>query len=510
MVAIAYGGSTICLWEICGSKFIDWAQDGRNMEAKAMFFNPSSEANLLLVVHEDHSMSLFDTWTAALVHTQLMPQETGLVSASCSTDGKTVATVDTRHNIRVWDFESLTLLHHVISPYHSLRMVLFTSDSLGVIDLMDEGIRIWSPAVLYQGGTRDALSGLDLAFTQAGYHNRRRAEIKTLHAHPTLPLAIAGKANGQIIAFNTEREQENTALLYSHEEKTSIHQIAVSGHDLVASYCSFGKLHVWKLGPSLLKGGRVTLQASVKGPVKQLLFSSNSDYLLVATEAGDFVYRVQDGTCIGFLAFERHERQHWKWLLQPQPRHRGGGERQCFSLVADGVIRTYEAQTFPQRVEREPEVCVEYMLDEGETATCYGSVMIGNTSTQHLLAIEVDHSSGIASSSSTFLFDLGQPLAEVSNTSVLTLQPQCLGLTRHCKQFLGFSAKHANETSRLVFIHKSSWVCSIDLDEPHALESNHYIQHFFIPDDIVFTSSLGQELACIRKWMMFREIKQFT
>jgi hypothetical protein len=58
-----------------------------------MHFNPSPTLNLFVVVYTDHRMALCNGWSAALIHKQAISVVAGLRSASCSPDGRTLATI---------------------------------------------------------------------------------------------------------------------------------------------------------------------------------------------------------------------------------------------------------------------------------------------------------------------------------------------------------------------------------------------------------------------------------
>jgi WD40 repeat protein len=538
MLALAYRGGAVCLWEITGPEFIDWARDEYGRQAAAVLFNPNPNINLLLVIYTDHGMALFDTWSGSLLHVQNMPQPVGLLSASCSPDGRTLVTTDTRGNLRIWDFESLALLYHLVSHSPGFRILNFASDGSSIIDVMDSGMRIWSPAVLVRKTTEDDASVSDdaihLAVTEGEAEPQKNKQIRTLSPHPSLPIVAAGKYNGQVVIFNS-KGGTGTNPLYSHQPSALITKVAVS-KDCVASSDDANMVQVWSLTPSFTEAQKMLFQIHATGLVKQLCFSPNGQYLLVATTQTDCVYRVQDGTRIGSLNFDAHERHMWRWLLLPHGQ--GKTDQPQFSLLADGVIRTYEAETFPLQVEGAPEVHIQHALDEHTTPTDYGAIWVSNHKpAQSVLAIEVQHCSGFVSSSTTFLYDLSStwtvkcppPTSEPSLSSpsaqAITLPRHYPALSKCCKHFVGFSQALNKGKCSIIFLHQNSWVCSIDLPTAKLEEQpeiTYYTQHFFVPneylssnpgvslikttdDDVVFC--LRGELVSIRNGMKFQESK---
>ncbi|KAL2020066.1 hypothetical protein VTK56DRAFT_8870 [Thermocarpiscus australiensis] len=495
MLALGYRGGAVCLWEVNGPEFVDWARDEAGRQASAVLFNPNPNINLFLVIYTDHGMALFDTWSATRVHTQGLPQSVGLLSASCSPDGRTLVTTDTLGNMRIWDFESLSLLYHVLSHFPGFRVLNFTSDGSCVVDVMDSGMRIWSPAVLVRkAAEKDASISDDannLAVTEGEYESRNSTKIKTLCAHPSLPIIIAGKDDGQVLAFNTGGEGADAVPLYTHQQRTAITKVAINTENVVASIDDSGIVQVWSLASSLMEADRLLFQAHAGGLVKQLCFSANGEYLLVATTKSDSVYRIDDTACVGMWAFEAHERKMWRWLILP-PAQGKGQQQQQFSLLADGVIRSYDAQSFPQRADGESEIHIQYTLDEGAVVTEYLEAVVGSQFHQSpLLALEVRHHAGLVSSSTTFLFDLTGAITTTQSTQSVTLTPLCPELSKRCKHLVGFSAP----TKRLMFIHQNSWLCSIDMQ---GLRTNRYTEHFFVPEDYLAVSRSSSSLSPVK------------
>ncbi|KAH6651315.1 NACHT and WD domain protein [Chaetomium tenue] len=517
VLALAYRGGSVCLWDIRTHKFVDWAQDGRNWEPKMMLFNANPDISLLLVIYEDHQMTLFDSWSGALVKTRALPQLVGVVSASCSPDGRRLVTADNVRNIRIWDFESLSLLYHVVSE-SSGSMLSFTSDGARISDVIRGGMRIWSPPLLEADLAADH-SGADCADHdginfETTVLKEESAKSVVLSAHPTLPLVVAGRDNGQVIAFSTGHEADNTTALYSHTEGTYVRMVAVSTNHVVASCDGLNTLQVWAIDASFTKANTLLFETHITGHIQQLCFSSNGEYLLVATAVSDSVYQVQGGVRMGLQTFETKERELWRWLVWPPMQPDGEGNRQTFSLLADGVLRSYDAQEFPKLV-HEMGIRLDYSLQEGQRATHYDSTMVGN---QSLLALEVRHY-GKGPPSTVFLFDLGKSTPE---SPTVTLYPEHSALSRHFQHFLGFGgSEEMMGAQSMVFLHQNSWICSINLS-PGDRQEYHYKKHFFMPDDylsnrvgdlfwtwpvktaggdIVF--SLGKELSWVRNGMTF-------
>jgi WD40 repeat protein len=341
IIALGYRGGTVCLWDLQNGEFIGWARDGEDRLAAKMLFNPNPNVNLLLIIYTNHDLFLYETWSGGMVMSQKPSHDPGVLSVSCSPDGRTLVTTDTRGNLQIWDFESLSLLYNLESPFAPLRVLDFTSDGLSIVDVTRSGMLIWSPAALVRENIEDDASNSDMASqlsaTKIQYEPLKSSRITATCAHPSLPLVFAGNYNGQVKAFST-KNGEQLSELYTHPQMERVSKISISTSNVMASSDSNGVIQVWNLSsvrPPIPKPDSLLLQVQSRAPVKQLCFSYLGDYLLVASTGSDQVYSMKDCSCIGELHFEPQERTVWRWLqILSQA---AGGE---FGLFAGHVFKS--------------------------------------------------------------------------------------------------------------------------------------------------------------------------
>ena len=510
-LALGYRWGTISIFEVESGEVIAWPRDRYNRLAPVLLFNPNPSISLLLVIYTDHELALYETDTGALVNNQESSSTAGILSATCSPDGRTLATVDKQGILQIWDFESLTLLYHVLSPSASFRILHFVSDGSSVIDVTDSGMRIWNPATLVRKNNEEDQSVSDdathLAVTECEFESFRVSKITALCAHPSLPVVFAGKHNGEVIAFDTKTAQK-AIVLYTHTQGAFVTTLAVSKSGIIASGDVNCNVQVWSLQPNLLSPiyMQTCSTGESMGQIKQLCFSSSGNYLLVASTLSDQVYSMGDSSCIGSLHFKAHERRIWRWFEVPsQDKH-----HEQLALIHDRAITKYSAPTFPSKME-DFDVHIHYEIGKGGEETDISSaVMYPETQT---LALEVHYASDYVTSSKMFLFDLGElPPGHIPagpRVPLSDLLPKC------CRHFIGLSER----TRSFVFLHQNSWLCSIDLA---SLALGRYSQHFFVPgeymsvrhevlpvstveDSVVF--SLHGELAVVINGLNFRETK---
>ncbi|KAK7943606.1 uncharacterized protein PG986_012719 [Apiospora aurea] len=142
MLALGYRWGTICLWEVQTNDFVKSVRVSDPNIVPVLLFNPNPSIGLLLVVYKQRELVLYETSNGDLVKRQLTSGESGIISVTCSPDGRTLASTDTHGTLQVWDFESLDLLRQVATPAASFRTLQFASDGSSVIDMMDTGVRI--------------------------------------------------------------------------------------------------------------------------------------------------------------------------------------------------------------------------------------------------------------------------------------------------------------------------------------------------------------------------------
>lgn len=481
-LALAYGGGTVCLWDIQSEDFIGWALDDDDRIAGKMLFNPNPDINLLLIIYTNHKLALFDAACGSLVTSAEPSEEAGVLSASCSPDGRTFATCNTLMSLQVWDFMSLSLLYHLESPYAPFRVLSFTSDGSSIVDVTAFGMRIWSPAVLVRRTIEEDADISDVAMNmnaiKGRYEPLRSARVTALQAHPSLPLIFAGKYNGQVAAYDTNTG-EQIALLYTHPHDEYVTELAVSKDNFISSSDINGVVQVWKLDTEQMSDPRISLVLRVKsqGPVKCLRFSGHGNYLLVSTTSLDRVYCLTDGLCVGTLRFDSNPKECWQWVSIIGP-----VKDERFVLLHNRVLKTYQADAFPRTVD-ELEVSLQYEFGEGEVEHSINQAVL-HEETQ-TLAIEVQYGVGYVFSSTTLLFRLSEKSALVDSTmpSRSTLTPFRRFGRKQCQRLVGFGRRA--RPGAVVFLRRDSWLSSANAID---LTRGQYKQHFFVPNEYVPSS----------------------
>ncbi|KAI0015721.1 hypothetical protein F4780DRAFT_50133 [Xylariomycetidae sp. FL0641] len=515
LLALGYRWGTVCLWEIQTNELVSSVRDSDGNSVPVLLFNPNPSVNLLLVVKKQIELALYETFNGTLVKRQKTSSAAGIISVACSPDGRTLASTDTHGTMQIWDFESLNLLYQVTTPASSFRMLQFASDGSSIIDMLDSGMRIWTPAILVRRNVEDDQSVSDdapnLAAVEGGYEASRTERVTALCAHPSLPVSFVGKRHGQVIAFDSKAGTE-IAVLYEHAHQALIKQLAISDSNIIASADVNGVVQLWSLvatPASKIWAQSLILEASFNAQIQQLCFSPTGQYLLIATTAADTVYSTRDKARIGTRNFEPNQRKAWRWmpLAGSTP-----DAREQFALLNGGRISCYDAKDFPSVSGQTIDIAVDCSLGSGVEAVDVDAAFL--CPERRTLVVDIHYMSGFEKLSTMIFFDL----QGVGSISPSTSPPRVnRGAERYFKHFVAYMGR----TRMVLFLDEDSWLCSADLE---MLQKGHYNRHFLVPggylsmaeyvtpaqqadDSLVFC--VHGDLTVVKNGLNFRETKDF-
>lgn len=477
-LAMAFRGGTVCLWDLPSSEFIGWARDDDDLLPAKMMFNPNPNVKLLLIIYTNHRISLFNTWSGSMLETWNPEVETGILSAACSNDGRTFVTTNTQGSLQIWDFESLALLYHIETPFSPQRILNFSSCGTSIVDVSASCMRIWSPAALVRRNVEeDGSIGEDAVqihptLGQSGPMSSTR--ITALCTHPSSPIVFTATFEGKVFAFDAKAGKQ-LAELYAHPSMECVNNLAVGRNGYIASSDSNAVMQVWKLDLGQVtntKTPTLLLQLRMKSPVKQLCFSDSGNYLLVSTGVSDHVYSMENGELVGSWQFEPQEREIWQWIqVSDHP-----NQEPQLGLICDRSFERFSAPEFPKAIEGSGMV-LNYKLKEGDEEKEVESFACDTVA--GALILHVQHHSGFSSSSTTFLFNLGNKDQRTGTQP--SLSPTYRFPNEFWKNFLGVSKK----TRNFMFVDGGSWLSS--LDPRHLARGKSYTRHFFVPNEYIST-----------------------
>ncbi|KAI9158094.1 Vegetative incompatibility protein [Paramyrothecium foliicola] len=472
LLALAYRNGPVCIFDLQTNELIGWAIDNNSRAPEQLMFNPNPEVDLLLIAYNESHLATFDSWSGTLYHEQASSENIIMNSLTCSKTGHTFATVDIRGNLRVWDFETLTVLYHIITPSQSFRVLSFTADGLTLLDMAEHQMKIWSPSALLrktieeESSTSDQLENLTVPDRQ--YETLRSAKVSAMIGHPVADTIFLGKNNGHVCSCSSKDEQVES-IIYSHED--IVNHITTCQAYIIASSDLFNivKVKEFSVNSNTVKVEGAEFQFRPKSSIRQLLFDPSGAFLLVSTVEADNLYDTSTGVLLGSLLRESGDKCSWKWVsLQLRD---GSG---IFALIQNHQIALYCPSTFPRP--RSTAIDLDYRAQGLEDAYISTAEVASSGS---YLALEICYQDRHVSKSYMATFQLLAPASEsIMQSSPLDLVPADV-----FKQLLGFTS----DNRMLVFLSKDSWVCSVDVNQDM---NTTYTQHFFVPSEFITSNNI--------------------
>ncbi len=102
-----------------------------------------------------------------------------------------------------------------------------------------------------------------LAATKSVHESRMKARVTSFSPHPTLPVMVTPRYNGQVVVFNTKGDGVNT-VLYSDHDTQPLPRIGLTG-DLVA--LKHGPSKVWSVGGAFTQLNKLLVEFPAEGHV---------------------------------------------------------------------------------------------------------------------------------------------------------------------------------------------------------------------------------------------------
>lgn len=508
LVALAYRSGPICIFELQTHSWIAWAMDEQVRQVSQLVFNPNPDVNLLLVAYDESDLAIFDSWSGMLVQFRESETRAIFTSLACSADGRTFGTVDVLGNLQIWDFESLTLLYHVLTPSYSFRVLSFSSDGFNLVDVVGQEMRIWSPSALIRKTFEEESSTSDqaavLPVAEGQYRRFQSSKIRSMVAHQELPVIFAGTYNGDVVMQSTAGGH-GLQTLYTHQS-AMVKCIDVRG-DHVTSGDINGTVKVRKLDltrRTQIKLQQFGFQTQVASAIHQLLFDETGRYLLISCADSDHVYDVTSGNLVGTLVSEHEKRHARQWMTISDSEN--GSQ---FLLASGHALTSYCPARFPEQGSN-GNVTLDYGLND-EVVIIDIDHATFNSETGSLV-MDIQKRSGNVTSSCVCFFELPPSFlgSEVTLKARFTLESE------FCMNFFGAS----RTSKRLVFLQPNSWICSIDAD---GFANRQYTQHFFVPseyltnsDDVLplqtfddtFVFCMHDKLVWVRNGLKFEDLRE--
>lgn len=512
MLAIAYSGKPILLWDLAGDAF--YGNCGRKLSngetsthvVSALVFNPNINIELLAASYLDGQLALLDP---------INDQEHVSFRADCHTlaashDGRLLAGGAGSGIIQVYEFDTLRLLYRVKSSNFYIKQLSFSPDGLHFADIRGSQCNVWEPAVLLRDMVGDDSSIDSSSSVVEIISSDSKIRISAITLHHNAEVSFCGKEDGSVSIYSLKSGAQ-TGILYCHKSLVRILNWCPLTDAIIsvdASNCIFA----WKLKPDPQHGWVVDKQ----------LFQSRLDcgrsiiQVLPGEVTGKFILSTRESDHFWSIEGRQEEvRDHFDkpgtriWFQHPQsPIHMICVDSKCARIYAWGdwsevahvplSLDMEESQLkriIPFTVDRRQRILIEMSELNGSARTHkihifnMNSFDIGHASTNGPIRNAADVGGAIEK---TQLPQKSNPRTQLT----APLRSQIDILADYVSHIIGIS-----DNGKLVFLDVNSWVCSAGLESMH-ISSFSYSRHFFVPYDW-FSGTRDIICALTRRDVMF-------
>ena len=467
-LAFLYRGKPIYLYSLEDDTIIstcgrDVNSDLPNISVLTALFNPNVESNLLAVAYQDGVLALYNPWTQK----ELYSVYGDAYSLAVTPDGQTLGTGNTGGTVRLWEFETLSLLGVIRSGLEEVRSLAFTGDGVRLVDRRDTRIKVWEPSALVRRSVEEDASLSD-ATTLAPLEISPNEETITntvICADELGSFVFAGRSDGSVAAFEIDKgtlaqmiySPGNDMFVVAMDFREEALAIANSAQSVLAWECSSHQ--AMPLKPQLL------LEIRLPEPIQQIILSSDGQRLLVTTVSSDSLWDLTTRQKIQQISYNADElRSDRRWASMGPS---------IASLLQGETLQLFDWES----LERLETLQLANPLETGtrnNTSTIESFSITGAGS--HIIAALIEHTVGqsrnhLVSWTNPFISDLSPPQEPLS--PILHLLP------KRVYSFLGAY------NDRLVFLDPDLWICSIDLKEASSGNSSDVQKHIFVPPDFL-------------------------
>lgn len=500
MIAIAYSEQPIALWDMeedayfgsCGKKLSSGETSTHVVVALA--FNPNPNIGLLAVAYLDGDLALLDPFA---------DQQVECFRANCQTlaaspNGRLLAAGGADGIIHIYEFDTFKLVYRVRSSNSYIKQLSFTKDSLRIADIRGAQCTVWEPATLLRESLSDGSSGTTSASIVDTVFLEAKSRISAMLVHPPLEAIFCGRDDGAVILY-CRKTAVSLCTLYSHNSPVRLLAWCQQRSTLLSVDAS-NRIFSYNIEKSPNQGWLVALvfQSQLKSEkaIVDILVGEAAGKFVVSTRESDHLFSM-DGTHEEERTYQGTPRIR-KWFSHP----RLSGHMVCadnfqayiyswtdwskvepFSLSIDCHSAQLKSLT-PYSLGQEQGILIELSEREGSAETS-GLVMVDADSfpacdlNDSVRPEELEKSHIVQPSS------LEKDKDPMRSPSSLALSVGSAALAKRIAHVIGIAV-----SGKLVFLDRSSWVCSCDLGEA-AFKAGHspepstpeYFRHFFVPYD---------------------------
>ncbi|KAI1111484.1 hypothetical protein F5Y14DRAFT_309265 [Nemania sp. NC0429] len=485
IIAIAYRGRPAQVWSLEGDAFIGACWFRRDtpgaacISASEVLFNRNPAVELLAVASQDGELAIFDPWTCR--ETKSVSGEAYILA--CSPDGRTLATGDTRGAIKLWDFDTLTLLCYIKSDDYEVRSLAFSGDGFRLYDRREGKTKVWEPSALVRKSSSDESSISEPIYSPATVvdHSHAAPGIISLGGMGAEQLALVGTEDGLVVLFDTSTAKLQKTL-YSHHRSLMITHVSWSAGGYIATADASSILQVWAVSrdaDNTIRANKKFTEFQNPSSIRSIALSPCGLKLLVCEVSSDSLHWISNDDAglesapkASTVGNSGGMSRAWAWLPQPL----AGFD---LAMVSNSTLQLYLTN----------DTARDISLKATATLTFEGSHLPSSahrlilTKTSRFIAVDLETKRGIAASKLLVycLEHIPYEAERALDDSPCTIQPLLCLNSKTIRMFIGW------HDHTLVFLDTDLWICSIDMASAKGGDTRSYTRrrHFFIPFELI-------------------------
>ncbi|POS75159.1 hypothetical protein DHEL01_v206445 [Diaporthe helianthi] len=237
LMCVIYKGQDIVLWDYLEDRVHDLYQKetgsvavfGSHKVAEgittvgSVTFSQAVETGLLAAASIDGDAFVYDIITGEPIASV---EDSNIVTLSSSPDGRTLAGADSHGNLTLFEFSTLRVLQRIQFDTQLMpKSMVFTSDSLRIIEIRGDQCRVWEPSTLLRAeisedGDSDTLFGSTELHDH--YHTERKPEITAMVCCLSSSTVFYAVSDGSVYGCDISGESD-TQLLFVLTSRCPVH-----------------------------------------------------------------------------------------------------------------------------------------------------------------------------------------------------------------------------------------------------------------------------------------------
>lgn len=499
LLAIAFCGRPPQIWSIEHDVMLSTCKLERDTPGvlitpvSQILFNPSSDVELLAVCYQDGELAIFTRWAEGDHEIVSVPGDA--LTMAASSGGRTLATGNAVGTIRLWDFETLTLLYCIKSSESDVRSLAFSGDCLRVYDIRDAKTKIWEPSVLARKTVSEESSISEPVSVPVPVTGRDEeiVAITCIHAPPGTGTTFVGRDDGTVSSHEAVSGDIAT-MLYSHPRYVFVKAISWNA-SAIASADASSNVDVYTMQKDDREGvaakwavGEKLLEVEFEGQIRDLLLHPAAPWLLVFRPCMSTLISVQTGTQYPLPTYEADDYRSWLWL-SPQV-----GSVYLMGARGREIDFFHPPEQQADQHPCKPKAVWQLMTSDGSPAPSDIAHLVGDKRGRYF-AVQLDTATKDREGPKLLVYSTahlhGKGSSQGSEQITSTCEPTLTIRSRHIERFLGFY------DDRVVFLDHRLWVRSVNLSKmtgPKVASAaceieTHAERHFYIPRELVGASN---------------------